>query len=179
MEKEKTKNIKEKGRTSNITQDKQSKKSSKKSELVNDASLIAVIRIAGMVKVKPGVANTLDRLRLRRKYACILVKPNKDIQGMLKRVKFHVAYGSIEMETLVNLIKQRGKSIEGNKKKLESDVEKVAEGLMKDKKLSDFKLKPFFRLHPPRKGIRSKIQYPKGVLGDNKQDINKLIERML
>ena len=42
-----------------------------------------------------------------------------------------------------------------------------------------FKLKGFFRLHPPRKGINSKLQYPKGVLGDNKKDINKLIERML
>jgi hypothetical protein len=40
-------------------------------------------------------------------------------------------------------------------------------------------IKPFFRLHPPRKGINSKIQYPKGVLGNNKEDINKLIERML
>jgi hypothetical protein len=40
-------------------------------------------------------------------------------------------------------------------------------------------LKGFFRLHPPRKGIKSKLQYPKGVLGDNKESINKLIERML
>jgi hypothetical protein len=50
---------------------------------------------------------------------------------------------------------------------------------MEGKKLADFKLKGFFRLHPPRKGIDSKLQYPKGVLGNNKKDINKLIERML
>ena len=40
-------------------------------------------------------------------------------------------------------------------------------------------LKPFFRLHPPRGGIKSKIHFPKGVLGNNKEKINDLVERML
>ncbi|KKL95423.1 hypothetical protein LCGC14_1854700, partial [marine sediment metagenome] len=40
-------------------------------------------------------------------------------------------------------------------------------------------LKPFFRLHPPRKGIKSKLHFPKGVLGDNKEKINDLVLRML
>ncbi len=74
---------------------------------------------------------------------------------MLKKVKFYVAYGPLSKDTHDKLVKARGK------------------------KGADGKLKPFFRLHPPRKGIKSKIQYPKGVLGNNKADINKLIERML
>ncbi len=116
---------------------------------------IAIIRIAGMVKVSKDIADTLYRLRLRRKYVCVIVKPTKDILGMLKKVKYYVAYGEIDKETHDRLVKARGR--------------KNAEG----------KLKPFFRLHPPRKGIKSKLQYPRGVLGDNKKDINKLIERML
>jgi len=115
---------------------------------------IAIIRIAGMVKVSKYIENTLHRLRLRRKYSCVVVKPTKSILGMLKKIKFYVAYGEINKETYDKLVKARGKKING-------------------------KLKPFFRLHPPRKGIKSKLQYPKGVLGNNKADINKLIERML
>jgi len=36
-------------------------------------------------------------------------------------------------------------------------------------------------LHPPRKGIESKKHFGvgKGVLGDNKEKINELLERML
>jgi len=138
-----------------------------------------VIRIAGMVKVKKDIAETLNKLRLRRKYSCVIINKNKSVLGMLQKVKYYVAYGYINKETLMKLIKERAESIEGRKKEIKIDEKKVAEGLFNGKKLQEFKLKPFFRLHPPRKGIKSKLQYPKGVLGDNKEDINKLIERML
>ena len=142
--------------------------------------MVAVIRIAGMVKVRKDVAETLDRLRLRRKYVCVIVDANnKNIIGMLKRVKQYIAFGEIDSKILEKLIKERAESEEGRKHKIEINVGEVAKGLMVGKKLADFKLKGFFRLHPPRKGIDSKLQYPKGVLGDNKKDINKLIERML
>ena len=131
-------------------------KEKKETKEKNNNSLTAVIRISGMVKVPKDIENALYRLKLRRKYACVILDTtNKSLAGLLKQVKFYVAYGPIEKETHNKLIKTRGK---------------------KDK---EGKLKPFFRLHPPRKGIKSKIQYPKGVLGDNKKDINKLIERML
>ena len=41
------------------------------------------------------------------------------------------------------------------------------------------KIKNFFRLHPPRKGIKSKEHFPKGVLGNHKEKINELVKRML
>ena len=142
--------------------------------------MVAIIRIAGMVKVRKDVAETLDRLRLRRKYACVVVDANNiNVAGMLKRVKQYIAFGEIDVKTLEKLVKERAESIEGRKKKIEVNASEVAKGLLAGKKLKDFKLKGFFRLHPPRKGIDSKIQYPKGVLGNNKKDINKLIERML
>jgi large subunit ribosomal protein L30 len=134
-----------------MTEEKQINKEGKSKE-----SLTAVIRISGMVKVPKEIENALYRLKLRRKYSCIIIDTsNKSLLGLLKKVRFYVAYGEISKETQDKLIKQRGK---------------------KDK---EGKLKPFFRLHPPRKGINSKLQYPKGVLGNNKKDINKLIERML
>ncbi len=143
-------------------------------------NLLVVIRISGMVKVRKDIAECLDRLRLRRKYACVLINGNdRNIMGMLKKVRFYIAYGEIDKDVLVELLKEKGKLIEGNKKELKIDAEKTASELINGKKLSELGLKPFFRLHPPRKGIKSKLQYPKGVLGNNKKDINKLIGRML
>ncbi len=138
--------------------------------------LIAVVRITGEVKVKPEIVNTLYRLRLRRKYSCVLINSaNKGLMGMLWRVRHSVAYGEINMETLVKLLIARGQKTDGKKMNAEEEADK----LMAGKKLEELGFKPFFRLHPPRKGINSKLQYPKGVLGNNKADINKLIERML
>lgn len=152
------------------------RKEKKKSE----DKLIAIIRISGMVKVRKDMEETLSRLRLRRKYSCVIINCNdKNLMGMLDKAKFYTAYGEIDDNLLSKLIKERGESIDGRKKELTVDVDEVIRGLHSGKKLKDYKLKGFFRLHPPRKGINSKLQHPKGVLGNNKKDINKLIERML
>ncbi|MBD3252244.1 50S ribosomal protein L30 [Candidatus Pacearchaeota archaeon] len=152
--------------------------SEKKTE--NSKELIIAIRISGMVKVRKEIANTLERLRLRRKYSAVLIKSNRNALGMLEKVKHYISYGIIDKGTLVELIKQRAvvdKSKEENKK-IKIEPEKNADGLLKGKKLSDFGLKAFFRLHPPRGGIKSKLPSPKGVLGKNKK-INELVRRML
>jgi large subunit ribosomal protein L30 len=117
--------------------------------------MICVIRIKGQVGITHAVKETLHRLRLRRKYACIILNPTKENLGMLERVKNFVAYGKLDDATYKELVEKRGKK----------DV--------------DGKLKPFFRLHPPRKGIQSKVHYPKGVLGDHGDKINELVKRML
>ena len=157
----------------------ESKQETKKTEK-DKPSLTIIIRISGLVKVNRDIEEALDRLKLRRKYAAVLINSNdKNIKGMLDKVKFFVAYGEIDKPTLIKLLKSRAKSIKGEKVEVKIDAEKVAEEIISGKDLRDLGLKPFFRLHPPRKGIKSKIQYPKGVLGNNKKDINKLIERML
>ena len=144
------------------------------------SKLLVVIRISGMVKIREDVVETLDRLKLRRKYSCILVNKNKEnIMGMIEKVKYYIAYGEIDKKILEKLISERAENIKGRKIPVKIKIEEVIDGLMKGKKLNDFGLKEFFRLHPPRKGIKSKLQYPKGVLGNNKKDINKLVERML
>ncbi len=120
--------------------------------------MIAIIRIKGMVGLNKEVAETLYRLRLRKKYVCIVLeKPTKEQLGMIKKVRDFVAFGEIDDETYKELKEKRGK---------------------KDTKEN---LKPFFRLHPPRKGIDSKKHFgvKKGVLGNNKEKINDLIKRML
>ncbi|MGD9275696.1 MAG: uL30 family ribosomal protein [Candidatus Pacearchaeota archaeon] len=141
--------------------------------------MIAVIRIHGMVKVKQPVAETLDRLRLRRKYSCVVFSnPTKVQMGMIKKVQDFVAFGEITNETFEKLLEARGQKL--NKKK-DIDAKKVIEDLEKGKKYEELNLKPFFRLHPARGGIDTKKHFgvDKGVLGNNKEEINKLILRMI
>ena len=162
------------------TKTKKSKEETKEKTITKN-SLLAVVRISGLVKVREEIENTLGRMRLRKKYTYVLMDASdKNMIGMLKKVRYYVAYGEIDEPTLILLIKNRARVNKNNKghEKVKID-EEMAKELMKGKELKELGLKPFFRLHPPRKGIDSKSQYPKGVLGDNKKDINKLVGRMI
>jgi large subunit ribosomal protein L30 len=152
------------------------KKTQIKNNIEKNVKLLAVIRISGKVNIKSDMEESLYRLRLRKKYTCALIDSSKkDIMGVLKKVKNNVAYGEINKETLSKLIKARGKSLVPQ----DFNSDKIAEDLISGKSLSEIGFKPFFRLHPPRGGINTKLHYPKGVLGNHKENINKLIERML
>jgi large subunit ribosomal protein L30 len=139
--------------------------------------MILVIRISGQVEIPKSVSETLYRLRLRRKYTAILLESKQQNLKLLNKIRNFIAFGEINKETLTDLISKRGESI---KKNDEIDAEKIVE-LLDKKNLKDLGLKPFFRLHPPRKGIESKKHagVGKGVLGDNKEKINDLVRRML
>jgi len=140
--------------------------------------MICAIRIRGEVGLKKKVKETLHRLRLRKKYSCVVLNEKKEQMGMIKKMKDSVAYGKIDDKTFITLIETRGKAIDKKKK---VDAKKVMEGILNGKKYEELNLKPFFRLHPPRGGIDSKKHFgvKKGVLGNNKEKINELIERML
>lgn len=131
--------------------------------------MILVIRISGMVDIDKGIASTLDRLRLRRKYSCVVIEENDVNKGMLQKVRSFVAYGKIDDALLKELIEKRGQKID----------KKKAIGTVKDLDFESANLKPFFRLHPPRKGINSKQHFPKGVLGNHSDKISELVRRML
>jgi len=140
--------------------------------------MICIIRIKGQVGVKRDIVETLSRLRLRRKYACAVIRDTKENLGMIKKVKDFVAFGEIDEKTFEKLIEKRGRPTEKTKK---IDAKKIVEEIGKGKSYKELDLKPFFRLHPPRGGIESKKHFGvgKGVLGNNKEKINDLIERML
>jgi large subunit ribosomal protein L30 len=113
--------------------------------------MIAIIRITGQINLSEGIKETFQRLNLKKKYTCIVIEKMTDVQeGMIKKVKDFVAYGELNKETYDKLVEKRGQ-----------------------------KEKNIFRLHPARGGINTKKHFPKGVLGNHKQEINKLVERML
>jgi len=140
--------------------------------------MIIALRISGIVETSKKINEALDRLRLRRKYSAVLVKPTPENMKLLKHLRDYIAYGDISKETLVHLLQKRAQPIKSGAK---IDAKIVADAL-ETKSLKDFGLKPFFRLHPPRGGIDSKLHFgesKKAVLGDNKDKINDLIRRML
>ena len=137
----------------------------------------AIIRISGLVEVARTVEATLSRMRLRRKYTLVLLPATPMTSLLLKKVRNFVAYGDIDADTLAALLEKRAQLID---KKKRVDLAEVAKQLNK-KSLQDLGIKPFFRMHPPRKGIDARLHFGvrKGVLGDNKDKINDLIRRML
>jgi large subunit ribosomal protein L30 len=129
-----------------------------KNNFNGEQRMICIIRIKGQVGIRKDIVETLNRIRLRRKYSCVVFDKPTEIQlGMIKKLRDFIAYGEISEEVYKELVKKRGIKGEGGK------------------------LKPFFRLHPPRKGIESKKHFGvgKGVLGDNGDKINELVLRML
>jgi len=138
--------------------------------------MIAIIRISGQIDVVKDIKETLSRLRLRKKFVCVVIDERKEILGMLMKVRNFVAYGKINDKTLEELIKKRGKA-EDKKKKI--DAKEASEMILKNRSFEGTGLKPFFRLHPPRGGFDSKKHFPRGVLGNHGDKINELIIRML
>ena len=64
--------------------------------------MIAVIRIKGQVEVKKDIKETLDKLRLRKKFVCVVLKEKNEIIGMVKKVENFVAYGNILKKCLLS-----------------------------------------------------------------------------
>ena len=142
--------------------------------------MLLLIRISGQVDLTKEVKETLYRIRLRKKYSAVLIKPTQHNLKILKKIRNYIAYGTINLETLNSLIQKRA-ILKNSLKSKRIDAEKIIEQIEK-KDSKSWDIKPFFRLHPPRGGIDSKKHFgtsQKAVLGDNKEKINDLVRRML
>lgn len=165
-------------------------------------TLYVIVRVRGTADVPPRVRDTLKMLRLHKKFHAVLYPKNPTIDGMLAVVKDWVTWGEINAETLKRLILKRGR-LPGNRRVSEEDlkhifgvgsvnelVEKLLKGEILWHRYSD-KIKPVFRLHPPKGGFKGtiKLQFKdvsehrpyrvKGELGYRGDKINDLISRMI
>jgi large subunit ribosomal protein L30 len=156
-------------------------------ELVSE--MFAVIRIRSSIGLRRDIEDTLKMLRLNAANNCVLVPDTESYRGMLEKVRDVVAYGIIDFDTLLTMIKKRGRLVgderltEENVKELGfNSIEEMGKAIFEEKiKMKDIpKLKPLFRLTPPSKGYKSvKEYYPKGSLGYLGNDINDLLKRMI
>ncbi|WP_297090967.1 50S ribosomal protein L30 [Thermococcus sp.] len=152
---------------------------------------LALIRLRSGIRARGEVRDTLAMLRLHRINHLVLVDDNPSYKGMVQKVKDYITWGEIDAETLAKLIRKRGRLI-GNKpitdeyvkEKLGMTIDEFAKKVVDgEMKLTDLpNIKPVFRLHPPRGGLKgSKKRSFKegGALGYRGERINDLIERML
>jgi large subunit ribosomal protein L30 len=150
--------------------------------------MIAIIRLRGRVKVKKVINNTMEMLKLKSVNNCVVIPETETYIGMVNKIKDYVTYGTISKEIFEKMLLKWGR-IEGNKritdaylKEKKYTVDKLFQDLGKSKvKLRDIGIKIPFRLHPPRKGLKS-IKKPfsmKGDLGNRNEKINDLLERMI
>ena len=82
--------------------------------------MIALIRIAGLVNMNSKVEETLFRLRLRRKFSCVILKESPETSGKIQKTRNFIAFGKIDEATLTNLIKARAEKIGDSKAKVEN-----------------------------------------------------------
>ncbi len=151
--------------------------------------LIAVVRLRGQVGVARKIKDTLAMLRLHKRYHCVVIPNTPSYRGMLQVVKDYVAYGEIDAETLAMLLRNRGRLV-GNKPLTDeyvrektgyNSIDEFAKAVVEGRaSLKDIPgLKPVFRLHPPRGGLKNiKWHYPMGSLGYHGKDICKLLYKM-
>ncbi len=109
---------------------------------------------------------------------------------MLRKAQNCATWGEPSKETIIRLLKERGRSV-GNKRLSEEDakklgydtLEKLADEIYSlDVQLKDLSgIKPVFRLHPPRKGFKGSVKKSfktGGVTGYRGEAINDLVNRM-
>lgn len=151
----------------------------------------AVIKVRGTTKIRKDIEDTMKMLNLTRVNHCVVVPETPSVKGMLEKAKDYITWGEINETTLARLIKFRGR-LEGDlpiddnyiKENTEfTSIISLAKGIVNDQfKYKDLKkVKPLFRLSPPRKGyegIKRSFQNG-GALGYRGEKINELIERML
>lgn len=169
-----------------------SKKKVKEIEFV--PKLYFAVRIRGAPGMKGTILDTLSMLRMYKVNHGVLIWTVKSYMGMLDKVKSYIAYGEIDEKTLVRLLRTRGR-VEGNKpltdehiknltqyKNIKEFAKALLNGEIQYRPKDIYKIKPVFRLHPPRKGHRGTIKkhYAEGgTLGNVGDYINVLIHKMV
>jgi len=152
--------------------------------------MFAVVRVRGPAGRRKEIEDTLRMLMLKKPNNCVIIPETKEYLGMLRKAKDLITWGDINKKTLSLLIEKRGKIIGDKKIDRESlkditdfnSFDDFSEALIKGKvKLKNYKkIKPVFKLNPPKHGYKSiRLPYPKGDLGDREDRINQLLERMV
>ena len=112
---------------------------------------LLVVRIAGQVKNLKTQNETMNRLKLRKKFSAILIEESDKVRmGMVKSIDKKIAYGKVSEDFIKELNEKRP----------------AKNGV--------------YFLHPARGGFKksSRLPTPKGILGEHK-DLVKLVGRML
>ncbi len=170
------------------------KKKSRIKEKESIPKLYFAVRIRGAPGMRRKILDTLKMLRMHKLNHGVLIWGTPSFEGMLVKCKDYISFGEIDEKTLIRLLRVRGK-IEGNRTLTEEYIKSLTRyksfrelakalinGEIQYREKDIYKIKPVFRLHPPRKGHRGTIKkhYNEGgALGNVGIYINELIHKML
>ncbi|MFW6173949.1 MAG: 50S ribosomal protein L30 [Elusimicrobiota bacterium] len=164
--------------------------------LESEPKLLFAVRIRGTAGMTEKIEDTLKMLRMNKVNHGVLVwSGEKSLIGMLHKCKDFISFGEINKKTLLRLLRVRGR-VEGGKHLTEEHIKnmteyrtinKFADALLNGEiryRTKDIpRIKPVFRLHPPRRGHKGSIKKhftEGGPLGFVSPDyINQLIHKML
>jgi large subunit ribosomal protein L30 len=151
---------------------------------------LLVIRIRGTINVSQREKDTMRFLRVDRNNYASLIDDRPDYKGMLQKAKDWITWGEPSVETVKEMLEKRGRA-PGDVKLTEEYVKELGYEGFEDlaQKLVNCEvginevegLKPFFRMHPPKKGFKKSVKRPyrsKGELGYRGEAINELARRM-
>lgn len=150
---------------------------------------LAVIRIKGKTELDKRVEDTLRMLNLTRINHCSLVNDGDVYSGMLAMTKDCITWGDVDADDIALLLGSRAEMM-GDEKLTDSYIKKTTKHgsiaefskafVAFEAELDDIPgLKPFFRLHPPRKGHEGiKRTFKQGGALGFRGDIKKLLYKM-
>ncbi|MHC3129607.1 MAG: 50S ribosomal protein L30 [Candidatus Bathyarchaeota archaeon] len=144
-----------------------------------------------MSDISQETKDTLSMLRLTRNCHATLLDDRPAYNGMLRKSQHCLTWGEVSQESIALLLKKRGKVV-GDKKLTDEyakelgykSLDDLAEALFKvEVECSSLpKVKPVFRLRPPKKGFKGKVKrsYAAGGEAGYRGDaINDLLKRMV
>ena len=152
---------------------------------------MVAIRVRGLSDISREMKETLQMLHLNRNCHAVLIDDRPSNIGMLRKVRNYIAWGEISKENVALLLKNRGRLV-GDKKLTDEYAKEIGYKSLDDLTEATYKLevnynnlprvKPVFRLHPPKKGFKGKVKRSYaagGVTGYRGDAINDLMKRMI
>ncbi len=149
------------------------------------------IRVRGVSSLSYEIRDTLKMLHLTRNCHATLIDDRPSYVGMLKKAQNCLVWGEISKENVTLLLKKRGRLV-GDESLTNEYAKEVGYKSLDDLAEATYnlvveynsllKVKPVFRLHPPKKGFKGKVKrsyVAGGVTGYRGDAVNSLIERMV
>lgn len=152
---------------------------------------LVAIRVRGERDATHEVEDTLNMLHLVRNCHAVLIDDRPSYVGMLQKAQHYVTWGEISKEDIALLLKERGRLVgdkklteeyvkEAGYKSLDDLAETVYKGKLEYGSLP--KIKPVFRLRPPKKGYKGKVKksfVAGGATGYRGEAIDDILKRMI
>lgn len=154
------------------------------------AKAYLVVRMRGQINVPHWAKNTLNLLKLEKKFRATIIPAKDNTNGMLDAVKHYVSWQEANLDITKELLNKKGRK-SGYKKITDEDITKlgfktidelatsISEGKVSMNKIKP--IKPWFALSPPKRGFKRstrKTYGEGGVLGQNKE-LTELVRSMM